>query len=325
MASDIDRRDFLASAPAAMLLASRAWQPRSPETQTMQSHARLEPFDYQRVRLRPSRWKQQADAARDFYAGVPDDDILHGFRKDAGQPAPGTPLGGWCGRNSNTVFGQWLSGMARMFRATGDARMRDKAVELVDGVGQDDQAGRRRRHAPLPVRQARLRPGRSAAVRRLRRRRSRCSRRSPTSRARRSIARTTSPTRRTTRRTTACRRSGTRSQRTCSAPTAPTGNPKFKTFGEAWLYHAWWNKFANTSAPADAHGVHAYSHVNTFSSAAMAYDVLGDASYLDDPSQRLRLPAADAVLRDRRLRPQRALHGAGRQPRARARNAIRHR
>ena len=54
-----------------------------------------------------------------------------------------------------------------------------------------------------------------------------------------------------------------------------TGNPKFKAFGEAWLYHAWWNKFARTSAPPDAHGVHAYSHVNTFSSAAMAYDVLG--------------------------------------------------
>ncbi len=59
-----------------------------------------------------------------------------------------------------------------------------------------------------------------------------------------------------------------------------TGNPKFKTFAEAWLYHAWWDKFARTSSPTDAHGVHAYSHVNTFSSAAMAYDVLGDPSYL---------------------------------------------
>jgi DUF1680 family protein len=47
-----------------------------------------------------------------------------------------------------------------------------------------------------------------------------------------------------------------------------------------WLYHSWWNKFAKTSAPSDAHGVHAYSHVNTFSSAAMAYDVLGDEAYL---------------------------------------------
>jgi hypothetical protein len=33
--------------------------------------------------------------------------------------------------------------------------------------------------------------------------------------------------------------------------------------------------------PPDAHGVRAYSHVNTFSSAAMAFDVLRDAVYLD--------------------------------------------
>jgi DUF1680 family protein len=59
-----------------------------------------------------------------------------------------------------------------------------------------------------------------------------------------------------------------------------TGNPTFKDFGDAWLYHAYWNKFADTAAPPDAQGVHAYSHVNTFSSAAMAYGVSGDAKYL---------------------------------------------
>ncbi len=59
-----------------------------------------------------------------------------------------------------------------------------------------------------------------------------------------------------------------------------TGNPKFKDFGDAWLYHAYWNKFADTSRPSDAQGVHAYSHVNTFSSAAMAYAASGDERYL---------------------------------------------
>src|SRR5262249_53074480 len=33
--------------------------------------------------------------------------------------------------------------------------------------------------------------------------------------------------------------------------------------------------------PQNANGVHAYSHVNTFSSAAMAYAVTGDAKYLN--------------------------------------------
>jgi DUF1680 family protein len=59
-----------------------------------------------------------------------------------------------------------------------------------------------------------------------------------------------------------------------------SGNPKFKEFAEVWLYHPYWKKFSQTSMPADAWGVHAYSHVNTFSSAAMAYAVSGDPEYL---------------------------------------------
>ena len=59
-----------------------------------------------------------------------------------------------------------------------------------------------------------------------------------------------------------------------------TGNAKFREFGELWLYHPYWNKFAETAAPTNASGVHAYSHVNTFSSAAMAYAVTGDEKYL---------------------------------------------
>jgi uncharacterized protein len=58
-----------------------------------------------------------------------------------------------------------------------------------------------------------------------------------------------------------------------------SGNAKFKDFADVWLYHPYWNKF-ETAAPADAHGVHAYSHVNSFSSAAMAYSVTRDPKYL---------------------------------------------
>jgi DUF1680 family protein len=35
------------------------------------------------------------------------------------------------------------------------------------------------------------------------------------------------------------------------------------------MYPLYWNKFLSSSSPVDAHGVHAYSHVNTFSSLAM--------------------------------------------------------
>ncbi len=59
-----------------------------------------------------------------------------------------------------------------------------------------------------------------------------------------------------------------------------TGDPKFREFANAWLYNTYWNKFSDTAAPPDAHGVHAYSHTNSFSSAAMAYAVTRDPIYL---------------------------------------------
>jgi DUF1680 family protein len=61
---------------------------------------------------------------------------------------------------------------------------------------------------------------------------------------------------------------------------ALTGDPLYREFADVWLYPAYWNKFLATAAPGDASGVHAYSHVNSFSSAAMAYEVSGDERYL---------------------------------------------
>ena len=54
----------------------------------------------------------------------------------------------------------------------------------------------------------------------------------------------------------------------------------YREFADVWLYPAYWDKFAATADPKDAQGVHAYSHANSFASAAMAYDVTGDAKYL---------------------------------------------
>jgi len=59
-----------------------------------------------------------------------------------------------------------------------------------------------------------------------------------------------------------------------------TGNTKFRDFARVWLYRQYWDRLADTAAPAHAHGVHAYSHVNTFSRAALAYAVAGDPRYL---------------------------------------------
>jgi hypothetical protein len=59
-----------------------------------------------------------------------------------------------------------------------------------------------------------------------------------------------------------------------------TGNKAFLDFANLWLYPVFWNRFLHTAAPQDAAWLHAYSHVNSFSSAAMAYSVLQDPEYL---------------------------------------------
>jgi DUF1680 family protein len=54
----------------------------------------------------------------------------------------------------------------------------------------------------------------------------------------------------------------------------------FKDFADVWRYEDYWRRFAGSSEPDEVVAVHAYSHVNTFSSAAMAYAVTGEPRYL---------------------------------------------
>ena len=81
-----------------------------------------------------------------------------------------------------------------------------------------------------------------------------------------------------------------------------TGNPKFKTFAEAWLYPAYWNKFASQLVArrrARRSCVQPRQHVQQ-----RGDGLRGERrSFVSaHPAQRVRLPAADTVLRDRRLR-----------------------
>jgi len=138
MSGDLPRRDFLKSVPSVAFALSRATH--APPAGNRPHGARegdvppgivLEPFDYRGVELGDSRWRDQYLSAREYFVALSEDDILKGFRAAVGLPAPGETLGGWCARNSNSVFGQWLSGMSRMYRATGDEPMRQKAYRLM--------------------------------------------------------------------------------------------------------------------------------------------------------------------------------------------------
>jgi len=277
MKIEMRRRDFLKAAPLAVYATTQIAQ--GAEIKPADSpRIKIEPFDYRGVRLRESRWQKQFRAAHDFWLALSEDDILHGYRAAAGLPAPGKTLGGWCARDSNTVFGQWLSAMARMYRATGDRAMRDKAIRLFTGwtktVKPDGDCGMR--HYPFDklvcgLVDLKLYADFPEAIPMLEK---------IVDWGSKNLSRENVP---------AAPQRGLYSGRASEWYTLAenlyrafqaTGNGKFKDFADVWLYHSYWNKFADTSSPADAQGVHAYSHVNTFSSAAMAYAVSGDDKFL---------------------------------------------
>ncbi len=78
----------------------------------------------------------QAQLAGDFYLALSEDNLLNGFRRRAGLPAPGKPMGGWYdpdGFAGAHPFGQYVSALARMYAATRDARFKEKVARLVHG------------------------------------------------------------------------------------------------------------------------------------------------------------------------------------------------
>jgi uncharacterized protein len=240
---------------------------------------RLDPFDYDGVRLLPSRFLTQVERAREIYGAVPNDDILKGFRRAAGLPAPGNDMRGWCSKTTAGIFGQLLSGMARMGRATGDPALHSKAAALLEGwtetLGPDGDARMRPYDwEKLACGLVDLHAYADLSALPL-------------------LARTTEWAARSFDRS---RRSaenfdfqGVGPGRTSEWYTLPenlyrahvaSGNGLFKDFADVWLYEDYWRKFADTSDPRNVVAVHAYSHVNSFNSAAMAYAVTGEQRYL---------------------------------------------
>ncbi len=277
MEAKMPRRDFIKRAPVALLAASAVVQALGQDRpKSNPARSLIEPFDYDGVTLLPSRWQSQYQAARDFWLALSEDDILHGYRQAANLPAPGKALGGWCRQTSDTVFGQWLSGMARMAKATGDTEIRDKAVRLFDGwsktIGADGNC--RMGHYAFEklvcgLLDLKVYAGCADAGVMLEKV---CDWAAKTLDRSNAPATTASPSGRPGEWYTLAENLYRAYQL--------TGNEKFRTFGDAWLYHAYWDKFAETATPAEAYGYHAYSHVNTFSSAAMAYAVTGEQRYL---------------------------------------------
>lgn len=96
-------------------------------------------FAYADVQLTGGPLKAQYDRIHAHYLALDDDRLLQVFRRKAGLPAPGAPMGGWYDTDGfvpGGTFGQYVSGLARIGASTGDAACHAKVRALVQGFGE---------------------------------------------------------------------------------------------------------------------------------------------------------------------------------------------
>jgi DUF1680 family protein len=276
-----NRRDFMkimlsASVAPSLLRRAEAASPAGADANLPPPKIFLEPFNYEGVRLLDSRFRKQYLATRDYYYNIPNDDILKGFRKAAGLPAPGEDMGGWCAKDPSVAFGQWLSGMARMYKATGDRAMRDKATQLMLEWGKTivrpELTHYTYEKTLCGLVDLYAYGGQKEALPLLEQ---------ITDWASQNLSRARKPA--SLEDAQGGYHTGDLEWYTLSENLYRayqlTGNPKYKTFGDVWRYPHYWGMFAG-ERPVEVRAFHAYSHVNTLSSAAMAYAITGDPQYL---------------------------------------------
>jgi uncharacterized protein len=134
MRSQVSRREFLAGAAAAALAGGVLPVNANP----LPDPTTLEEFDYGAVQLTGGPLKKQYDRVHASYLALDNDRLLKVYRERAGLPAPGAPMGGWYGADGfipGHSLGQYISGLARMGRITGDPACRAKVGALVEGFG----------------------------------------------------------------------------------------------------------------------------------------------------------------------------------------------
>ncbi|HMA51294.1 MAG TPA: beta-L-arabinofuranosidase domain-containing protein [Magnetospirillaceae bacterium] len=143
MMPSLSRRAFLAGAACSCCHPSWA----------AGSSARLALFGRNEARLLEGPLRDQFEYQQALFLNLDDDALLKPFRHRAGLPDPGADLGGWyddspdfhCEQGDPHVdfhgyipghnFGQFVSGLARGFAATGDLRVQAKLKGLIEAYG----------------------------------------------------------------------------------------------------------------------------------------------------------------------------------------------
>ena len=124
------RRSFLKGASSAVVLSAAGRLP-APAVG-------IDEFDYADVRLTGGPLKEQYDHLHAHYLALDNDRLLKVYRQHAGLPAPGADMGGWYDADGfvpGHSLGQYISGLARIGRTTGDPACHAKVRELVHGFG----------------------------------------------------------------------------------------------------------------------------------------------------------------------------------------------
>ncbi|MCX5670346.1 MAG: glycoside hydrolase family 127 protein [Planctomycetota bacterium] len=96
-----------------------------------------EPFPLEDVRLLEGPFKHAMELDRRYLLSLDADRLLHVFRIAAGLPSTAKPYGGWMAPDHNSrgeFVGLYLSACAKMYAATGEARVKEKANAVVEGL-----------------------------------------------------------------------------------------------------------------------------------------------------------------------------------------------
>lgn len=99
---------------------------------------RLSEFSYSAVRLAGGPLGGMYDRMRAHFMKLDEDRLLKVYRQRVGMPAPGRDMGGWYDADGfvpGHLIGQFISGLSRIHANTGDAEAAAKARRLVEGYG----------------------------------------------------------------------------------------------------------------------------------------------------------------------------------------------
>ncbi|MGB2589301.1 MAG: beta-L-arabinofuranosidase domain-containing protein [Candidatus Acidiferrum sp.] len=302
------RRQFLKSTAisAAGLMAMRSLPAWSDSSVTVAVTPPLSVFGYSQVQLLEGHLRTQFLENHKRFLNLDEDGLLKPFREREGLPAPGPDMGGWYD-NSNDFsekdnfhgfipghsFGQYLSGLARAYAVTGSKPTQEKIHRLVRAFSatvepkgkfyvdyrlpaytfDKTNCGLIDAHefAADPIALDVLKRATGAVLPYLPEKA--LSRAEQQARPHKSLAFTWDETYTLPENFfLAYRRSG---------------DARYRDLAKRFIYHEYYDPLAENHNALP--GMHAYSHVNTLSSAMQAYLVLGDEQYLRAATNGLRM------------------------------------